>query len=347
MNAIAGSLSAYCLDHPTPPIPSLPVEPAIETTIVETAPAKPRVWSVFAVWFGAFVVGNLALVMVLGIAIGVTAIAVANPGDDFAVDILPKVQAALSNPALALMLTLVPYQLVMLAVLALAVRWSKEPALERTGLLKPSGRKVGPLRLILLAGFTASAAYAVALLFAAIFGPAPASAAAGAENWAWWTIPVYGLILTVLPAVIEEIFFRGYLQRRLLQRWSPTVAIAVSTSLFAIVHMDSLQHIVAVIPLGIVTGLVAYRTNSVKPGMIVHAIHNAGVVAFGWAAGALGTTMSEANLGLLVVGVLSLMILVALPAVLSLMRKTKPQGEGVASLEAKRTPAASLAVQAA
>lgn len=342
MNANAGSLSAYCLDLPTLPIPGLPDEP-----VVETSPVKPRLWSVFAAWFGALVVGNLAMGFVLGTAILVTALLVANRGDDFAVDIMPKVQAALSNPALALMLTLVPYQLGMLAVLALAVRLSKERALDRTGLLKPSGRKVGAIRLTLLAGFTASTAYAVALLFAAGFGAAPANAAAGAENWAWWTIPVYGLILTALPAVIEELFFRGYIQRRLLQRWSPALAIGVSTALFAIVHMDSLQHIVAVIPLGAVLGLLAWRTNSVKPGMIVHAIHNAGVVAFGWAAGALGTMMSAETLGLLAVGALALMVLAGLPAVISLMRKAKPQNEGELSLDERREPVASLAVQAA
>ena len=61
--------------------------------------------------------------------------------------------------------------------------------------------------------------------------------------------------------------------------WSPAVAIGVSTLLFAVLHFDSLQHIIDVVPLGIVTGLLAYRTNSVRPGMLVHGLHNAGAVA--------------------------------------------------------------------
>lgn len=318
---------------------------APDAPLATTAPAKPRLWSVFAAWLAALVVGNVAMGIVLGTAIVITAIAVAQPDDDFATTIMPKVQAILSHPVLALLVTLVPYQLGMLAVVSLAVRLSKERAPERTGLLPPSGRKVGAVQLTLLAGFTASTAYAVALLFTAMFGPAPAAASVEAQNWSWWTIPLFGLILTVLPAVIEEVFFRGYIQRRLLQRWSPAVAIGVSTALFAIVHMDSLQHIVAVVPLGAVLGLLAYRTNSIKPGMIVHAIHNAGVVAFGWAAGALEPHISAENLGLLVVGTLSLTVLVGLPVVIYLLRKARSESDGLSRVPTEE-PSASLAMQA-
>ena len=324
MNAIAATLSTLELTSPAPAV-SLPETPAAPAAPM--AVARPRLWSVFLVWFAAFVVGNLALAVALGIAIGVTAFLVAEPGDDFATAILPKVQTVLSHPVLALLVTLVPYQLGMLLVAAFAVRLSKETARERTGLLPPTGRKIGAVRLTLLAAFTASTAYAVALLFSVLFATAPAASTASAPTWSWWTIPLFGLILTLLPAVIEEIFFRGYIQRRLLQRWSPAVAITVSTALFAIVHMDSLQHIVAVIPLGAVTGLLAYRTNSVKPGMIVHAIHNAGVVLFGWAAGALGTQMTAENLGLLIVGILSVLAIAGLPAVISLTRGSRPESE--------------------
>jgi membrane protease YdiL (CAAX protease family) len=347
MNAIAGSHSTLQMMAPGPATVGLSMTPAEpDAPLATTAPAKPRLWSVFAAWFAALVVGNVAMGLVLGTAIVITALAVAQPDDDFATTIMPKVQAVLSHPVLALLVTLVPYQLGMLAVVALAVRLSKERASERTGLLPPSGCKVGAVRLTLLAGFTASTAYAVALLFTAMFGAAPAAANVEAQTWSWWTIPLFGLILTAVPAIIEEIFFRGYIQRRLLQRWSPTVAIAVSTTLFAIVHMDSLQHIVAVVPLGAVLGLLAYQTNSIKPGMIVHAIHNAGVVAFGWAAGALGSLMSAENLGLLVAGTLSLTVLVGLPAAISLMRKAKSESDDLSRVPSQELSSA-LAMQAA
>jgi membrane protease YdiL (CAAX protease family) len=35
------------------------------------------------------------------------------------------------------------------------------------------------------------------------------------------------IILSVIPALVEESLFRGYLQRRFLQRWSPAVAISL------------------------------------------------------------------------------------------------------------------------
>ena len=85
-------------------------------------------------------------------------------------------------------------------------------------------------------------------------------------------VTLLSIILSILPALVEEALFRGYLQRRLLQRWSPAVAIGVSTLLFALLHFDSVHHMFGVVPLGVITGLLAYRTNSIKPGMLVHGL---------------------------------------------------------------------------
>jgi len=101
------------------------------------------------------------------------------------------------------------------------------------------------------------------------------------------------------------------------------VAIGVNTLLFALMHFDSLTHIVSVIPVGIVTGLLAYRTKSVKPGMVVHALHNVGTVMFSALIMMFGPLVAEQTLGFIVIGTLIVPGLIGLPAIISLLRRGK------------------------
>ena len=93
----------------------------------------------------------------------------------------------------------------------------------------------------------------------------------------WWTI---GLCLAFAPAVCEEFFFRGMLQRSLLKNWSPWKAILVSAVVFGGFHTisNSVVAIDRLIPttlVGLVLGYLAYKSDSILPGMILHAVHNA------------------------------------------------------------------------
>jgi membrane protease YdiL (CAAX protease family) len=213
-----------------------------------------------------------------------------------------------------------------MAAVALLAAWrSKEPVRERLGLVPQSGRVVGRFKLATLAAFTTSVAYAT-LVFSALFmGPPPEGGAIAnvITDGSWLMITLASIVLSVIPALVEEALFRGYLQRRFLKRWSPRVAITVSTLLFAVMHMDSWQHIIAVIPLGAVLGLLAYRTNSIKPGMLVHAIHNTAAVGFASLATALEPFIGVEALGLGVIGTIGVLGLIGLPAVISLLRKSK------------------------
>jgi membrane protease YdiL (CAAX protease family) len=80
--------------------------------------------------------------------------------------------------------------------------------------------------------------------------------------------------LAVVPGFVEELLFRGYLQRRLLRRWRPGAAIVVSTLLFALAHFDP-KHMVFAAALGLWLGVVAWRTGSIWPGVFCHAGVNA------------------------------------------------------------------------
>jgi hypothetical protein len=59
----------------------------------------------------------------------------------------------------------------------------------------------------------------------------------------------------------------------LLQRWHPAAAIGASTGFFTLAHFDP-QHMLAIIPLGIWLGYLAWRTGTLWPGMLCHAAQN-------------------------------------------------------------------------
>ncbi|QDT43934.1 ABC-2 family transporter protein [Gimesia alba] len=85
--------------------------------------------------------------------------------------------------------------------------------------------------------------------------------------------------LAVLPAVCEELFFRGYLLSSLLNRFSTNGAILASSFLFALFHVivrDSLfiERFFPSFFMGLCLGYVNVISRSVIPGILLHMIHN-------------------------------------------------------------------------
>lgn len=90
-------------------------------------------------------------------------------------------------------------------------------------------------------------------------------------------LPVQLLTLAVIPAVCEELFFRGYLLTAFRTRLSAPLAILLSSCLFGLFHVIatlSFERFVPTCFLGLILGWVCYRTGSVFPGMFLHATHN-------------------------------------------------------------------------
>jgi sodium transport system permease protein len=95
------------------------------------------------------------------------------------------------------------------------------------------------------------------------------------------------MALAVAPAVCEELLFRGYLLRALLAATSERNAIVVSAALFGVFHVLTTDALAAgrLLPstfLGLILGWVAWRTASVLPGMLLHAIHNGLLLALAY-----------------------------------------------------------------
>ena len=92
----------------------------------------------------------------------------------------------------------------------------------------------------------------------------------------WWVV---GFCLAIAPAVCEEFFFRGMLQRSLLKNGTPWKAIVISALVFGGFHTinNSVIAIDRLIPttlVGFVLGYLAYKSDSILPGILLHAIHN-------------------------------------------------------------------------
>lgn len=82
------------------------------------------------------------------------------------------------------------------------------------------------------------------------------------------------VLASVLPGLCEELFFRGYAQTRLVLRFGAPLAILFCSALFALAHFDP-QHVVAVFPLGVWLGVIAWLAGSIWPAVIAHALNNA------------------------------------------------------------------------
>jgi CAAX protease family protein len=94
---------------------------------------------------------------------------------------------------------------------------------------------------------------------------------------------VLALVATLVAPLCEEIAFRGYLQTTILTRKTPAVAIAASSLLFALIHLDPVR-LPALLVLGALFGWLAWRSGSLWPAIAAHAANNGIVSVFALAA---------------------------------------------------------------
>ena len=122
-------------------------------------------------------------------------------------------------------------------------------------------------------------------------------------------------LFALTPALCEELFFRGLLLRGLLTRLTPAGAIAVSSAMFALFHVD-LYRLLPTALLGVMLGFVAYRGGTFLASALVHFLNNGVIVTLtdlgadrridALGAG-LQAALGAAALGLVVAGILVLL----------------------------------------
>ena len=93
------------------------------------------------------------------------------------------------------------------------------------------------------------------------------------KNWGEFLMAL--VIMAFLPALFEELFFRGVLQN-LLERWwkKPLLAIIVTSLLFSLIHMSVFLFLSRAL-LGFVLGLMYQRSKNLWVNIIAHFLNNA------------------------------------------------------------------------
>ena len=81
------------------------------------------------------------------------------------------------------------------------------------------------------------------------------------------------VIVGIGAPIAEEIFYRGLLQRSLLRRTRPWLAIGITSVVFAASHLQPLQF-PALVLFGVVAGVVAHRTGRLGPAIVMHLVFN-------------------------------------------------------------------------
>lgn len=92
--------------------------------------------------------------------------------------------------------------------------------------------------------------------------------------------------LGVMPALCEEFFFRGYLLGALRGRMPAWLAIGISAVLFGFFHLSvggliATERVLSSTLLGVVLGWLCWRTGSIFPGIVLHALHNGLMLSLG------------------------------------------------------------------
>lgn len=85
------------------------------------------------------------------------------------------------------------------------------------------------------------------------------------------------LVMALVPAIAEELLFRGLIQRGLFSKFNPHIAILLSATMFMLLH-GSLQQTVFQFILGLVFGYATYYGGNLIYSMIMHFVNNFVVV---------------------------------------------------------------------
>tara|TARA_R110002124_G_scaffold287282_1_gene472229 strand:+ start:10157 stop:11143 length:987 start_codon:yes stop_codon:yes gene_type:complete len=88
------------------------------------------------------------------------------------------------------------------------------------------------------------------------------------------------LHIGIVPAIFEEVMFRGYILRALEKSWGIIVAIIVTGLLFGAYHIQP-SNFIPLSMLGILFAYITYVSRSLIPAMIAHLLNNGGQVIYG------------------------------------------------------------------
>ncbi len=83
--------------------------------------------------------------------------------------------------------------------------------------------------------------------------------------------------IALVPAVCEEVMFRGYVQSAFEKSWGIWPAIIISGLLFGLFHIQ-LSNLLPLATLGVLLALVTWLSGSLVPAIVAHFVNNGGAV---------------------------------------------------------------------
>lgn len=86
------------------------------------------------------------------------------------------------------------------------------------------------------------------------------------------------IMMALVPAICEEVLFRGYAQRQFERATGPAMGVVLSGVLFGLYHLRPSQ-LIPLVVLGLFMAYLVWRTGSLLPAMLVHVVHNGLAVA--------------------------------------------------------------------
>ena len=247
--------------------PDSPIEAPVEATLVQPdlMAEPPRLWTTFAAFFG-----SIGLMIVLSVI--VIAIYLAPTIADSLQDGNPtELTESLLTP-LGFIVQAFPTQLAIAFTAIMAAILSPIAFRERIGFCDSGLSTVEWLATGIGAFVPAAIGMGFAYLMTLVIQPDQSVAKLYESMTVAWAVP-FVLFIALAPGFAEEMLMRGYMQRRFLQRWSPSLSIFVSASLFALLHV--MPHtVVFAFPIGLWFGYVAWKTDSIWPTILGHVLIN-------------------------------------------------------------------------
>ncbi|MGQ0520724.1 MAG: lysostaphin resistance A-like protein, partial [Actinomycetota bacterium] len=92
-------------------------------------------------------------------------------------------------------------------------------------------------------------------------------------------LALLALCIIVGAPVVEELFFRGLLQRSAARRFGPALAVGLSAVVFGLTHFQPLQ-LLGLVAFGVVLGILAHRAGRLGPAVVAHVAFNATTVVW-------------------------------------------------------------------
>ncbi|HVP40195.1 MAG TPA: CPBP family intramembrane glutamic endopeptidase [Candidatus Saccharimonadales bacterium] len=106
----------------------------------------------------------------------------------------------------------------------------------------------------------------------------PHQPAPDVSRFPFLTVLFWVLMSPVVAGVVEEVSFRGYLQRPIEQRHGPVIAILVTGVVFGFAHFTHPEVTLVLMPyyvaVAAVYGALAHLTDSILPSLVLHAAGN-------------------------------------------------------------------------